>query len=55
MPVKEIKGPKGMFHPLEPSYEIPLENPLHKSPRSSTAGYLAAHLQQRNYDLPKAA
>ena len=27
----EIKGPKGISNPLEPSYYISLKNPFHKS------------------------
>jgi hypothetical protein len=29
------KAPKGEFIPMEPSYWILLENPFHKSPRST--------------------
>jgi hypothetical protein len=39
MEEKKRKAPKGKLIPLEPSYWILLENPLHKSPRNTRAGF----------------
>jgi len=50
--MEEIKGkaPKGKLIPLEPSYWNLLENPFHKSPRSTRAGFQAGRLELGDAD-----